>query len=124
MRPAHTSCISIADSTRVKTRARSSASRRERVDHRGEHPHVVGGDAVHALGAVGDAAEDVAAAADHRDLEAQVVDFLDLGRDVVGEVAVDAEGLGSEKRLARELEQDALVGEGLLAGGHQSSEAQ
>ena len=55
---------------------------------------------------------------DHRDLEAQVVDLLDLVRQVVGEVAVDPEGLRSEKGLARELEQDALVGEGLLAAGH------
>ena len=66
---------------------------RERVDHGGEHAHVVGGDAVHALGAVGDAAEDVAAPDDRGDLDAQVVDLLDLAREVVGEVAVDAEGL-------------------------------
>src|SRR5262249_39685141 len=89
------------------------------VDHGREHPHVVGGDAVHALRAVRDAAEDVAPADHGRDLEAQVVDLVDLPGQVVREVPVDAEGLlFSEERLSRQLQEDALVGDGLPRARH------
>ena len=44
-----------------------------------------------------------------RDLDAQGVDLADLPGQVVGEGAVDAEGLLAQQRLAGELEQDALV---------------
>ena len=47
---------------------------RHAVDHRGEHPHVVGAGAVHALGGAGDAAEDVPAADDQTDLYAMIDD--------------------------------------------------
>ncbi len=46
----------------------------QRVDHRRQHAHVVGGGAVHAAGAARDAAEDVAAADDERELAAERVD--------------------------------------------------
>ena len=49
----------------------------EAVDHRGQHPHVIGGDAVHAVRAVGHAPEDVAAADDRGDLDAETLE-LDL----------------------------------------------
>ena len=100
------------------TPARSSAScRAMRVDDGGQHPHVVGGGAVHARGGVGDAAEDVPAA-DHRaHLRAQRVHALDLVGQVVGERPVDAEGLLAQQRLAGELEQDAFE-RGFSAGGH------
>ena len=39
--------------------------KRQRVDHRGQHAHVVGAGAVHAFGRGGDPAEDVAAADHH-----------------------------------------------------------
>ena len=40
----------------------------QRVDHRGEHAHVVGGDAVHVFRLHGHAAEKIAAADDDGDL--------------------------------------------------------
>ena len=89
----------------------------EGVDDGGQHPHVVGGDAVHPRRGVGHAAEDVAAADHHPDLHAQGGDALDLHRQVVGEVAVDAEGLLAEQRLARELQQDPAEGR-LLGARH------
>ena len=51
------------------------------------------------LRVVGDAAEDVAAADDDADLDAEVVDVRDLLREVVGDVAVDAEGLARRAAL-------------------------
>ena len=56
---------------------------RQRVDHRGQHAHVIGGDAVHVLGLLGDAAKEIAAADDDRDLHAQFVNVGQFGRDLV-----------------------------------------
>jgi hypothetical protein len=50
------------------------------VDDRGEHAHVVGGDAADRLAAVLLAAPDVAAADDDADLQSLRVGELDLGR--------------------------------------------
>ena len=47
---------------------------RQRVEHGREHPHVVGGRAVHARGRARHAAVDVARADDDRDLDAALVD--------------------------------------------------
>ena len=81
---------------------------RQRVHHRRQHAHVIGGGAVEALGRRGHAAEDVAAADD----EAQLVP-LRLGRgDLAGEagdgVGIDAELALPHQRFARQLEQDAV----------------
>ena len=48
------------------------------VHDRGQHPDVVAGRAVHALGRRGHAAEDVAAADDDADLDAEAMDLGDL----------------------------------------------
>ena len=55
------------------------------------------------------AAEDVAAADHDGDLHAQPHDLADLGDDAVDHLAVDAVGVFAHQRLARQLEQDALV---------------
>ena len=46
---------------------------RQRVDHCGQHAHVIGGDAVHVLGLLGHAAEEIPAAHHDRDLHAELV---------------------------------------------------
>ena len=47
---------------------------RQRVHHRGQHAHVIGSGAFHALGRALQAAEDVATADDHADLDAHLVE--------------------------------------------------
>ena len=81
---------------------------RQRVEDGREHPHVVGGRAVHPGGGALHAAVDVAGADDDRDLDALVAHGADLPRD-----AGDALGVGAvvelpHQRLAGELQQDAF----------------
>src|SRR3954451_5525334 len=79
----------------------------ERVEDDREHPHVVGGRAVHPLGRARDAAVDVAGAEHDRDLDPAVVDALDLLRDLAQALKVGAVLEVAHERLARQLEQDA-----------------
>ena len=84
---------------------------RQRVEHRGQHAHVVAGGAVHALlGRGGQAAEDVAGALHDRDLDAAVVHALDLRRDRLDALRVGAVFEVAHERLPRQLEEDALEG--------------
>src|SRR5687768_1864542 len=85
---------------------------RDRVDHGGEHAHVVGVRAVHPRGALRDAAKDVAAADHHAHLHAEVDDFLHLHHDPVHRLAIDAVGIAAHERLPRKLEEDAVVRRG------------
>ena len=55
---------------------------RQGIDDRREHAHVVGGGAVHALGAGRKAPEEVAAADDDARLDAELLNFADLGGDL------------------------------------------
>ena len=82
------------------------------VEDDGQHPHVVAGGAVHALGDAGDAAVDVPRAEDDGDLDAAVVDDLDLARDLAQAVGVGAVVQGAHQRLPGQLEQDATEGGG------------
>ena len=93
---------------------------RERVHDRGEHAHVIAGDAVHAGARQPRAAEDVAAADDDRDLHAQAHDLADLERDALEHLRVDAVVLLAQQRLARQLEQDAPQPRGRRRGGRGS----
>ena len=72
---------------------------------------MIGADPVHALGGAGHAAEDVAAADHQGDLRAS----LEAGDDIVGDtpdgIEIDAEFALAHQRLARHLEENALVGE-------------
>ena len=103
-----TARISIAVATRVTTSdVLERVLQRQRVDDRGEHAHVVGGRAVHALGAGREAAEQVAAADDDRRLDAEPLDLADVLRDLGGDCRVDAERLLAHQGFAGELQQDA-----------------
>ena len=105
-----TARISMAVTTRVLTLCCSSAScSARRVDHRGQHAHVVGGGAIHAARARGDAAEDVAAADDDGRLNAHLLDLTDLAGDLRGNGRIDAIALLAHQGFAREFEEDALV---------------
>ncbi len=81
---------------------------RQRVDHGGQHAHVVGGDAVHVAGLLGDAAEKISAAHHDGDLDAQRVDVRQFGGDLVDAGSVHAEALVGGQSLTGELEQNAF----------------
>ena len=89
---------------------------RERVDHRGEHAHVVGAGAIHASLGAAEPAEDVAAPDDHRDLHAEVRARVgDLVGDALHHGGVDPEADARiRERLAGELQHHSAV----LALGH------
>ena len=67
----------------------------QRIDHRGQHAHVISGDAVHLLGLLGDAAKKIAAADHDGDLDTETVDFGELGGDLVDPLVVDTKTLSS-----------------------------
>src|SRR5271157_941384 len=79
------------------------------IDDRGQHAHVIGGNAVHGLGLLGHAAEEVAAAHYDRDLNSQPVHFGDFGRDFVHPGVIDAEALPGGQRLTGYLEKNAFI---------------
>src|SRR5690349_7986821 len=85
-----------------------SVLQRERVDHGGEHAHVVGGDAVHLSGLLGDAAEKISTADDDGNLYAERVDILDLGGNFVNADGIDTETLVRGQGFAGQLQKNAL----------------
>jgi hypothetical protein len=82
---------------------------RERVHHRGEHSHVVGGGAVHARRAGRDAAKDVAATDHHAELHPEARHLRHLAHDRLDRLAVDAERVVAHQGFPGQLEQHALV---------------
>jgi hypothetical protein len=80
------------------------------IDDGGEHPHVVGGRAIHAAGAGGEPAEDVAAADDDRGLHAERLDAGDVFGDARRDRGIDAVGVIAHQCFAGKLEKDAFVG--------------
>ena len=82
---------------------------RERVDDRGEHAHLVAGDAVHAGTRQTFAAEDVAAADHHRHLHTGLGHALDLVGDEIHHVGRNAEVELAHEGLAGKLEENARV---------------
>jgi hypothetical protein len=101
----------MADMTRaVRPGLVHGIGQRQRVHHRGQHAHVVGGGAVHADRTTRHAPEDIAAADDHRHFDAHAGHLGHLLHHAHDGGAVDAEGVVAHQRLTRQLEQNALVG--------------
>ena len=73
---------------------------RERVDHRREHAHLIGGRAIHPARFVVAAADVVAGADYHRELNAERRDFLDFERDLRERVEIESRPLRGRERLA------------------------
>ena len=100
----------MADWTRVSTPIFSSAfCIGERVHHRRQHAHIIGGRAVEALGGAGKAAEDVAAA-DH---EAERMAAASTAALISSASRATASGSMPElalahQRFARQLQEDAV----------------
>jgi len=82
---------------------------RQRIHHRGQHAHIVGGGTVDALGRTGKAAKDIAAAHHHADLGAGEVCLLHIAGDAVDDVDIDTEGTIAHQRLAGDFEQNPAV---------------
>ncbi len=82
--------------------------KRQRVQDRGEHPHVVGGRAVHSRGGAGQAAVDVAGADDDGHLHPALGEVRDLASDPLDALGVGSVLQGTHQRLAGELEKDSL----------------
>ena len=113
-----TARISMAVTTRVTDALLlERILKRQRVDHRGQHAHVVGGGAIHAARARGDAAEDVAAADDDGRLHAHRLDLADLAGDLRGNGRIDAVALLAHEGFAGEFQEDAFVE--ARSGGHE-----
>ena len=77
----------------------------QRVHDGGQHAHVVGGGAIHALGGAGQPAEDVAAADHDGDLGARRHGIPDLAGEALHHRHVDAVGGLAHQRLAGKLQQ-------------------
>ena len=73
---------------------------RQGVDHRREHAHVIGRDAVHAGARKPGAAKDVAAAEHHRHLHAHLGQVSDLAGDPLEDLRIDAVILAPQQCLA------------------------
>ena len=80
----------------------------QRIHHRGEHAHVVGGTAFHAAGRPGHAAEDVARADDQGQIDAQRPDGADLLGEESDHGGADAVGAVAHQSLAADLQQYSL----------------
>ena len=99
------------------------ALHRERIHHRGQHAHVVGRGALHALVARGHAAPEVATTHDEGDFEAGLVGCLDLRRHVFddgrGNIVMAAR---LSQRFTAEFEQNATEFSRSGGVGHERSE--
>ena len=97
----HSACISMADSTRVTTPGMlERVLQRQRVDHRRQHPHLVGGRTIHPARLVVAAADKIAGADYQRELNAQRRHFLDFERNLGQRVEIESRPLRGSERLA------------------------
>ena len=79
------------------------------VDHRRQHPHVIGGGSVHSAGTGIDPAEDVPATDNDAELYAEVDDIPDLRGDRIHDLRIDSEGTLSHEGFAAQFEQHPPV---------------
>ena len=84
----------------------------KRVDDRGEHSHVIGGNAVHVSSLVGHAAKEVAAAHNDRKLHSQLVHVGQLGCDLVNARRIHTKALIGSEGFSGNLQQNAFEGRG------------
>lgn len=76
----------------------------KRVDHRGQHSHVVGPCPVESLRRAGNAPEDVAAADDEADLDAGAMDFGNVQGDALKGGRIDFIAVGPHEGLVGDLQ--------------------
>src|SRR6266481_4485532 len=80
----------------------------ERVDHGGQHAHVVGGNAVHIAGLLGHAAKEVSSAYYNGDLRPQFVNFSDFARNLVNTAGFNPKTFVASQGLTGKFEQDTF----------------
>ena len=81
----------------------------QRVDHRGQHAHVIARGALDAAFASRQPAIDIASADDDDDLHAERADLGDLLRHVMDRLGTDAHRFGSAQSFAAQFDQDSTV---------------
>jgi hypothetical protein len=81
----------------------------QRVDHGGQHSHVIGGYAIHFLGLLGYASEEVSAAYYQANLNSKPLHVGNFLCDFVQASVIDAKALSTCQCLARELKKNALI---------------
>ena len=79
------------------------------VNDGGQHPHVVGGNAIHVLRGCRDAAKEIAAAHHQSDLHAGLRDFGDLRGQSFHALRIDAKGGPTGQNLTAQLQKDPIV---------------
>src|SRR5580658_102332 len=86
---------------------------RQRIDHCGQHTHVIGGDAVHIASLICHATKEVAATHHDRKLHSQRVHVGQFRRNLVDASRIHTKALISSQGFSRKLEQNAFEGRGL-----------
>jgi hypothetical protein len=81
----------------------------ERINDRGQHAHLVRGDAVHVARRPGDTAKNIPAADYDAELDAGPRYFSYFRRQLPDAFGIDAEGPGARHHLAAKLQQYAVV---------------
>ena len=74
---------------------------RQRIDHRGQHAHMICGNPVHLFGLLGHAAEKIASAHHDRDLNSERSNVREFSSDFVNAKRVDTKTLGRGQELRR-----------------------
>src|SRR5690606_24328762 len=94
---------------RLDTLPLEQVLQRERIDDRGQHPHVIGADPIHPLLAGLGPTDDVPAPDHQRERDAHLMNGLDLLRQPVDDRWGDPEPLLSGQRLPAQLQENASV---------------
>src|SRR5579871_5018439 len=82
----------------------------QRVDHGGQHAHVISGDAVHVTRLFRHTTEEISSADDQSDFHAEIVYVLDLRGDGVNAAGFDPKAFVPGQRFTGELEKNAFEG--------------
>src|SRR5579862_4508651 len=93
-----------------------SALEREAVDDGCEHPHVVAGHLIDAVGGMFHSAVNVAAADDNADLHAKSLHLADFLGITANDIGIDPEILLPHQRFTADFEKDARVFKSLCHG--------
>src|ERR1035437_5512171 len=93
----------------INSRGFESILQSERVDHRGEHSHLIALHAADAFRASRDAAKDISAADHNSNLDSHCSTLHNIGRELSKHFRIDTIFTLTHERLARKLEEDSFI---------------